>query len=442
MAGRRRLMAIVLVVVLVAVGAGVALSLKSRTVPPPPPARVRPTAAQKELALETRIVADAGARVSLDYPTTDDQPAPLWTSRAFDAALPKHVVFGFVPYYSLGQLTSADYLDVSTMAYDGVELTANGGLDEQPVDLGWEALRSPAFAALVAEAHQDHDQVLVTVFTETPSVINAITAHPAASGKLLAEQLQPVLADDRLDGVDVDVEGSGKADRPGFVSFMQSFTAELHSTDPSAVIVLDTYPGSAADSGSFFDVAALAPLVNTMFVMAYDMYQPGQASPNAPLASPILGLSDVQSLVQYTAVVKPSKLVLGVPFYGYDFATRSGNPRATSNSPPEAVTWQSIVEAGHQALWDPQSDTPWYGYKLKGHWHETYFDDPASIALKTALAAQMHLEGVGVWSLGMEGGDDAMLNALLGGAPAEKLPLTASAVLSAGGDRGRGELPS
>ena len=143
-------------------------------------------------------------------------------------------------------------------------------------------------------------------------------------------------------------------------------------------------------------------------------------------------MSDVQTLLEYTAVVKPSKLLLGVPFYGYDFTTRSGSPgAATTSRSPEAVTWRSIVEAKHGALWDPGSETPWYRFKLHGKWHETYFDDPASLALKTALASQLGLAGVGVWSLGMEGGDTSMLAALLGGTPARKLKLTQSAVMSA-----------
>ncbi|HTW99573.1 MAG TPA: glycosyl hydrolase family 18 protein, partial [Acidimicrobiales bacterium] len=298
--GRRRIVVgLVLLAVLVVAGGAVALVTSHHPAKPPAPAAIQPSAAQRaaerELARETKAVAEATSRVSLDYPTVAGQPAPLWTAHAFDAPLPSHVVLGFVPYYALGELTPADYADVSTIAYDGVELTSGGGFDEQSTDLGWQALHSPAFATLVTDAHEDKDQVLLTVFTETQSVISAITAHPASAGKRLADQIQPVLADDRLDGVDVDVEGSGKSERPGFVSFMRAFTTELRDTDPSAVIVLDTYPGSADDPQSFFDVAALAPLVDTMFVMAYDMYQPGRASPNAPLASPVLGLSDVQT---------------------------------------------------------------------------------------------------------------------------------------------------
>ena len=101
----------------------------------------------------------------------------------------------------------------------------DGRLDEQTSDLGWAALASPAFDSLVTDAHAAKDQVLLTVFTETAKVIASIARRPEASGERLAAQLQPLLADDRLDGVDVDVEGSGKSDRAGFVAFMRSFTS-------------------------------------------------------------------------------------------------------------------------------------------------------------------------------------------------------------------------
>jgi hypothetical protein len=401
-------------------------------------------AAQRQLALEMRTVAAATSRVAIPLPTAPDQPAPAWSPNAFDAPLPAHEVFGFVPYYSLGQLTPADYRDATTIAYDGVNLTSGGAIGEQKTDLGWVAIAGTDFDSLVTEAHQSGDQVLLTVFTDTPKVIASLARQPVASGTRLAQQLQPLLADNRLDGVDIDVEGSGKADRAGFVAFMRAFTGALRSTDPSAVVVVDVYPGSAGDPRSFFDVKALAPLVDRMFVMAYDMYQPGQASPNAPLTSPDLGLSDVQTLLQYTRQVKPSKLLLGVPFYGYDFTTLSAVPgaAASSGTPPEAVTWQAIVGAAHRALWDTASDTPWYRFRLHGKWHETYFDDPASIALKTALAAQFKLAGVGVWALGMEAGDSQMLAALLGGSPPRKLKLTQSAVMSYRSERARRAAPT
>ena len=48
------------------------------------------------------------------------------------------------------------------------------------------------------------------------------------------------------------------------------------------------------------------------------------------------------------------------------------------------------------------------------------FDDPTSLALKAQLANSYHIAGVGIWALGMDGNNPAMLAALLGNAPAAK----------------------
>ena len=57
-------------------------------------------------------------------------------------------------------------------------------------------------------------------------------------------------------------------------------------------------------------------------------------------------------------------------------------------------------------------------------WHETFFDDPTSLALKARLANSFHIAGLGVWALGMDGNNPAMMAALLGNAPVVKDFLT------------------
>jgi len=79
-----------------------------------------------------------------------------------------------------------------------------------------------------------------------------------------------------------------------------------------------------------------------------------------------------------------------------------------------------IAASGHPTYWDPTTQTAWTSYQVGTQWHETYFDDPTSLALKAQLAASFHIAGLGIWALGMDGNDPAMLAALLGNAPAAK----------------------
>ena len=261
------------------------------------------------------------------------------------------------------------------------------------------------------------------MFSDTNSVVDSIAHNPVTAGHRLAEQAAAILVARDFDGVDLDIEGSSTPDRAGFVRFVASFSKTLRSLGPRFSIMLDTYPTSAFDPLGFFNVKALMRYVDELFVMAYEMQDPGIASPTAPLTNS--SLNDAMTLAEYAAVVPSQRVVLGIPLYGYDFATTNRYDGAESTGRPVAVTYSQIVAAGHRPTWDPVTETPVTVFRRNGKWHQTYFDDPVSIALKSALASQFDCAGVGVWELGMSGNDASVNAALLGGSLPIKLPLAA-----------------
>ena len=387
-------------------------------------ARAAAAARRHDLSIQAAQVASAASLVGVSLPTSAAAPAPT-PATLFATPLPAHVVYGFVPYWEVPTLTAADYADTTELAYYGVNVGATGGLDH--TGYGWADLQLSSFTTFVSDAHSAGDRVLFTVSTESPKVIAHLTQYPGASSARLAAQVSVIVSADHLDGVDLDIEGRATRERPGFVAFVADLAARLKAVDPNGELTVDTYPESAGSSTDFFDVKRLAPLVDTIFVMAYDMVTPTNASPNSPLASSSLGLTDLSALAAYAKAVPVDKVVLGLPLYGYDFTTVGRAPGAAAVTPdPIAVTYASIIAAGHPARWDPGSETPYYVFKLGGEWHQTWFDDPLSLALKTAEASYLGFEGVGAWALGQEGTNSAMIAALDGGSAPKKLGLAAT----------------
>ncbi len=152
--------------------------------------------------------------------------------------------------------------------------------------------------------------------------------------------------------------------------------------------------------------------------MAYDMNDRSTPSATAPLVGG--SFNDTEALQQFTSVVPAQKVILGVPYYGYDWPTTDGTKSAQAIGGESPLSDGEIAASGEPTYWDPTTQTAWTSYLVGSQWHETYFDNPTSLALKAQLANSFHIAGLGIWALGMDGNNPAMLAALLGNAPAAK----------------------
>jgi spore germination protein YaaH len=371
------------------------------------------------LAAETSGVARALADVNVKLPQTIGAPAPTAPANPFKRPLGSRTVLGFLPSWQLADASTVPYSSLSEVAYYALEVQPHGTILQS--GYGWDDLANGSVAPLVSGAHAHGARALLTLFSNTNSTLDALANDPVASGTALAEHVAPLLSQHGFDGVDLDLEGTQAIARSGFVKFVAAFSSKLRSLDPTWTIVLNTFPQSAVDSTSFFDVKALAPSVDQFFVMAYDMSDLSIPGPTAPLDG--AELSDASTLASYTATVPASKVILGIPFYGFDFPATRSKPPSDSTGTPISVSYSSVVQAGRRVLWDPVTDTAFSSFVRSGHWHQTWFDNPLSVALKVALAAEFQAGGVGAWELGMANGQPQITSVLDGGSPPKRLGL-------------------
>ncbi len=356
----------------------------------------------------------ASRAVALKLPPATTPPAPAPPSLAGAPALQSHEVFGFAPYWTLPSSAGFDVSDLTTIAYFSIGVNGNGSI--QNSGPGWTGYQSQDLANLITRAHAAGSRVVLTVTCFGAGALNQLTSDPAA-GKALATNLVPLIAAKNLDGVNLDFEGEGNQDQAGLDSVVAQVSAAVKGANSHWQVTMDTYASSAGDPGGFYDIAGLAPSVDAFFVMAYDM-NGSTPSPTAALTGS--GFTDLDALQEYTAVVPASKVILGVPYYGYDWPTSGPGLGATATGPKTPLSYAQIASANHPVYWDPATQTAWTSYQVGTQWHQTWFDDPTSLALKAQLAGMFHIAGLGVWALGMDGNDPAMLAALLGQAPVIK----------------------
>jgi spore germination protein YaaH len=352
----------------------------------------------------------AGTTVHLARATAPPPPAP--PSLADEPPLRPHEVFGFAPYWSLGQATGYDLSGYTTIAYFALGVNADGTLQESGP--GWDGYESQDFANLVARAHAEGTRVVLTVSCFSQASLDELSSSATAAATLAAAVAAAVAAKN-LDGVNIDFEGQGPADQAGLTRLVTAVSSVLHAADPHDQVTIDTYASSAGDPAGFYDVPALAPVVDGFFVMAYDLNLSAAPSAESPITS--AALSDAEAAAQYAAAVPPSKVVLGSSFFAYTWPTTNGTMAATPTGAAVPETDAQVFASGRPAYWDPVTDTAWTSYEVGDQWYETYYEDPASLYLVAQLAEQEGFAGVGAWALGMDGNDPQMTAALDGGAP-------------------------
>ncbi len=358
-----------------------------------------------------RLLGASSALLNLPPATTSPTPAPPAVAASATAS---HEVFGYAPYWSLAEQSTFPVGEFSTLAYFSVDVNPDGTVQQSGP--GWDGYRSQALVDLVSRAHAAGDHVVLTATDFAQPSLDAITHDPGAGTKL-GQTLLALVQAKHLDGVNLDFEGNGSADQAGLDRLVAEVGDVLHQANPDYQFTMATYASSAGDPSGFYDIRGLARSVDAFFVMAYDVNQGPAAGPSAGSGP----YSDGKYIEQYVSTVGASKVILGVPLFGYDMTTTGPALGAAVTGSPQPVTDAQALAAG-PTYWDAASDTAWTAYRVGGHWHQVFFDNANTLALKEQLATRAGLLGVGAWALGMEGSDDSLLAVLDGGAPPARVP--------------------
>jgi len=197
-------------------------------------------------------------------------------------------------------------------------------------------------------------------------------------------------------GINIDFENLYLRDRKGFSAFMSNVDGYLHREGGKLVtLALPSKTQEMFDGfAGAFDYAALAPNVDLVVVMTYDEHYAGGE------AGPVASIGWVEDVVKYVTKSFPAnKVLLGLPFYGYNWNVSWGGQAA-------AMGYSDIVRTvfanGAGITMDPISKTPYTTYSNGSGTHQIWFENSTSLGAKVDLAQKYGLAGWGAWRIGLE----------------------------------------
>ena len=332
-----------------------------------------------------------------------DDPGPVTTSAP---PLPGHEVYGFVPYWEMDDSIGAHLrtTDTTTVALFSVTQTSKGAIAVG--QNGYRRISGPIGRSIIADAHARGRRVDVTWTSFGRARNDAFFGAERTQDALIAALVR-LRADLGVDGIAVDVEEIDAADIPAYGLFIGRLRAALRAVDPTATVTATTGAGPA---GAALAVAASTGGADRIFLMGYDYRTVGSApGGSAPLSRGDGAERSISwSLDLYaTAGIPVGKILLGLPLYGLAWPTATsdvGSPQTGNGEIWIPRRNLATLVAPIVSGFDPVEDVAFVAVPAGGGWQAVYYDSPASLRPKLALANDLGLAGAGFWALGYERG--------------------------------------
>jgi len=321
--------------------------------------------------------------------------------------IPGHEVFGFVPYWEMdaGIATHLAKTDLTTLALFSVTHKKNGDL--APGERGYRKIDGPLGRRLISEAHKRGVRVEL-VYTSFGTVKNDAFFRSEEAQERTIAGLVAMATDLGVDGVNVDIELLAAEHVAAYGTFVGRLRTALQAGDGEGQVSVAT---SANISGTAMALAASVAGADRIFMMGYDYHWSGsEPGASAPLARHDGSVKDLAwSLDLYRdAGVPAERTILGLPLYGMSWpvegpelgAARTG--RGTVWIPSDNLA--TLQDPSASPALDPLEVVEHLAVPVGDGWRAIYFDSPATMAPKLALANARGLAGAGLWAVGYERG--------------------------------------
>jgi GH18 family chitinase len=339
------------------------------------------------------------------------------------------IVFGFLPFWNMKDSTKLHVRSLTHLAYFGIDLTADGAVkkydkpgEKEP---GWNKLNSGDFTILSRQIKLLGKKLILVIRAMDTDQIESLL-NSDANRENAIDTVMRVVRDKQFDGINIDFEYMGypnQTTRDNFTKFVTDLSQRCKLVSVNCELSLDVFADSAIKA-RLYDLSKLAKVVDQVIVMAYDFYRPSslQAGPVAPLRGKCtlenwqlktdncLDYDVITSIGDITKLVPPDKVILGIPFYGYEWQTVDTQFLArTYLQTGQTATYKRVrelldnsSESSLSATWSGTTFTPYLSYSKDGNTYQIHYEDENSLKLKIEFVHQAKLAGLAIWALGYE----------------------------------------
>ncbi len=347
--------------------------------------------------------------------------SPLGTSFSLYAFENKkesaYMVYGFLPYWSLPDIEYLQPDKLTDIAYFGLYINRNGTFQtDEPGYTNWR--NSSALTDLFRKVQNSRVRISLTVLSHDELTSEQFLNCEKCWATFMTS-LKEELDYRHIVNVNLNFESSGEvseavADKyTKFVSFVNRNLKRIYGHNAKLVVSVFA---DAFVKPRITKAKDLAEISDQLFIMAYDFSRPD--SDYAGAVAPITGSNyNITTMLQdYLANIPANKLLLGVPYYGYNWVVQTAKPNAQripgtdyigySQSQIYSYILDTLLDLRIKTQWDDLAKSPFFTYvsPASGSTRQVYFENVQSLREKYKLVKQHELAGIGIWALGYDGG--------------------------------------
>jgi spore germination protein YaaH len=337
------------------------------------------------------------------------------------AKLNKHVM-GFLPYWRVDDMKYIRPELLSEINYFGLTVGSDGQIIKMvnnESDPGWREWNTQVMKDFITKSHINGTEFSVTIISQNNQVIESLLDSPTAQTTLIS-QIIDLIKQDHLNAINIDFEYSGPADekyKQEFTSFAKQLHDSIKKEIPEAKLTLSIMP-RAARSQDLFDFQAIVPYFDRFIGMSYDYY--GKTADIAGPGAPMRGFKEgkyffdiATTYEDFLKVIPKDKIIMGVPYYGWDRAVVDGTQVLSKTYPAsDARNYAAVNSYGRlrdgtdfkpdHCTWDELAQASWCVYTKDGVDHQVWIEDEKSLVVKYDFANKNDFAGTGIWVLGYD----------------------------------------